>query len=597
MNHSFTGLSPVISHKQLEWTNSSGVRSGLRNKNHYPQPIQQTATILSQSSYAKSIAVPSKHYILDGFLLLEATNMSFPDDGRQAVLSGRGFTGVEDTDLAFFTGLLYLDVSDNFLSLHVFGILPRLKELRLACNRISSITNLEGFDRLQILDLSYNMLNIESVAALAILPSLRELDLCGNNLEDLPDDICDFPCLEKLLLEHNRIDNNEIFNVLCDVPKLRVLSVAYNFLTSIPVESCRDEDCFRLLENLDLSFNYFAKEQHLVPIVGILRLDKLMLYGNPVLGPTGEDPLYAYIPDLEECAIHAREGLAGRVLEIVTEAPKKKVARGGTQGTGLGRQATYRDFSITKVQTAPIFCQNREGYGAPTKSLFAQALELARQERQEKQSILPDNTFLTSGANAAHVLPVSPSMPQPKSARATDHFKSSFPDGLFARNSYLPEESEGLPNVIMSRGLLGGGDLIKPALPLATALRALRFALQHPLSDADQIPPSSLVPVTDCTRPNKIAQMRQLPKRALAAAAPVARDDGAKNRSATTRTMQQLDDVLDGLNSNTEELVRSSATKGPDSVMVKGITKPSTGIRKLVKLVNKVVADTDMSAV
>lgn len=595
-----TGLSPVITYKQMDFNNSTESNRSLRNKNHYPQPIQQIASISTTQPSYRNIAAASKRYILDGFLLLEATNMSFPDDGRQAMLSGRGFTGVEDADLAFFTGLLYLDVSENFLELHVFGVLPRLQELRLACNRISSIESLEGFQKLQTLDLSYNMLTIASVAALTVLPSLKELDLCGNNLEDLPEDICDFPCLEKLLLEHNRIDNNDIFNVLCDVPKLRVLSLAYNFLTAIPEESCRDEDCFRLLENLDLSFNYFAKEQHLTPIVRILRLDKLMLYGNPVLGPTGEDPLFTYIPDLEEWAVGAREGLSSRSLEIVTEAPKKKKGVNRSQGGGLGRQATYKDFTMAKVEAVPIFSQNREGFGAPSKTLFTQALELARKERLDKTSIVPDTTFLTSGANTAYIPPSSPTASrQARSSRLPDRFQSSFPDGFFADSTALQEDGDDLPGNIMSRGFLGGGSLIKPAMPLATALRALRFALQHPLSDADHIPQSSLAPVTDYTRPNKIVQIRQLPKRTLmnstlaSPATTTAQDSRHQNRIAARRTMDQLGDVLNDLNANTEDLVRSSVARGPDSVMVKGLMKPNTGIRKLVKMVNKVVSDTD----
>ena len=63
---------------------------------------------------------------LDGFLLLEKSNMSFPDDSRQAVLSKMRLKNIVKEDLTFFTGLISLDVSENFLEIAPFGVLPKL---------------------------------------------------------------------------------------------------------------------------------------------------------------------------------------------------------------------------------------------------------------------------------------------------------------------------------------------------------------------------------------------------------------------------------------------------------------------------------------
>jgi hypothetical protein len=76
---------------------------------------------------------------LDGFKLLEATGMGFPEDGRAAILSDKMLTNVVEDDLSFFTGLLKLDVSENKLKLNYFSCLPRLKELRIACNMIKTV--------------------------------------------------------------------------------------------------------------------------------------------------------------------------------------------------------------------------------------------------------------------------------------------------------------------------------------------------------------------------------------------------------------------------------------------------------------------------
>lgn len=152
--------------------------------------------------------------------------------------------GVVEDDLSFFTGLLKLDVSENKLKLNYFSNLPRLKELRMACNMIRGIDGLSGFARLQSLDLSYNAVTAESIRQLYALPSLRELDLCGNELRELPEDFYRFSTLEKVLLEHNMIKDNYVFDILSKVPKLRDVTLAYNSLSAVPMRVAQ-EGCFK----------------------------------------------------------------------------------------------------------------------------------------------------------------------------------------------------------------------------------------------------------------------------------------------------------------------------------------------------------------
>lgn len=196
------------------------------------------------STVIKTETVPSK--VLDGFALLEATGMGFPEDGRRADLSGQGYGEVIPEDLEFFTGIVYLDGSDNNFALKSFEILPRLRELRLVCNHISHIDDIEGFEKLQYLDVSYNKLTVESIEKLENLPVLRDLDISGNDINRLPGSMERFAALQRLIAEHNNMSDNSIFLDLCQIPQLRELSLGYNMLSCVPPEACT-EGSFRFV--------------------------------------------------------------------------------------------------------------------------------------------------------------------------------------------------------------------------------------------------------------------------------------------------------------------------------------------------------------
>ena len=195
--------------------------------------------------------------ILDGFYLLEASGVSFPEDIVQITLSDKGLSKAELQDLTYFTNLLYADFSENKMNLLIFTAFPRLSELRLAYNEIQHIGgDLRGFYNLLYLDLSYNLLTLQSVQNLCALENLKDLNLCGNNLHTLPENMHEFQSIEKLSLEYNKLDDNYIFNILSEMPNLREIGLSNNCLSMIP-EDIREG--FKLLEFLDISFNYFLK--------------------------------------------------------------------------------------------------------------------------------------------------------------------------------------------------------------------------------------------------------------------------------------------------------------------------------------------------
>jgi Leucine-rich repeat (LRR) protein len=204
---------------------------------HYPIPIIQGQKPSSEETKTIPTITTTnglKKNEIDGFYLLEASGISFPEDLQHLILSDRKLTSVVEDDLTYFTELLYLDVSENYLSLYSFGALPKLRELRLACNHITNLQELFGFHQLMYLDLSYNSIHFESLTYLCDLPILKELDLSGNQLKNLPTNFQHLEHLEKLILQYNKLDQTNIFHILGALPLLRSLDVSNNYFSSFP---------------------------------------------------------------------------------------------------------------------------------------------------------------------------------------------------------------------------------------------------------------------------------------------------------------------------------------------------------------------------
>jgi hypothetical protein len=58
---------------------------------------------------------------------------------------------------------------------------------------------------------------------------------------------------------------------------------------------------YRVLETLDLACNYFNSEPAIEAATRLPRVSTIKLYGNPILGETGEDPIYIYIEGNSPC--------------------------------------------------------------------------------------------------------------------------------------------------------------------------------------------------------------------------------------------------------------------------------------------------------
>ena len=147
-------------------------------------------TNLTTSSIVFQKAAPIRK--LQGFLLLKVGAVELPGELERVTIENKGLNSVETGDLEYFTNLNYADFGENELEMESLSNLPNLCELRLNCNSISSLGDCSGFKKLEVLDLSYNNLagQIRSaVLSLATIPNLRSLDLSGNALQFLPEEM------------------------------------------------------------------------------------------------------------------------------------------------------------------------------------------------------------------------------------------------------------------------------------------------------------------------------------------------------------------------------------------------------------------------
>lgn len=66
--------------------------------------------------------------------------------------------------------------------------------------------------------------------------------------------------------------------------------MAFNYLSAVRLSPEGAKHPFPQLEDLDLGFNYIAHESGLDGLALLERLQRVILYGNPLAGSTGEDP-------------------------------------------------------------------------------------------------------------------------------------------------------------------------------------------------------------------------------------------------------------------------------------------------------------------
>ncbi len=132
--------------------------------------------------------------LLDGFLILFSCRVKLPHEAITSKLASQSIVAVVEEDLCYFQNLSSLDLSDNKVRLEQLTNLKQLTELNLQYNSIFEIPELshEDFPALEILNLSYNKLSFASIQSLMFIKRLKVLDLTGNGLNVIPNEMGQF---------------------------------------------------------------------------------------------------------------------------------------------------------------------------------------------------------------------------------------------------------------------------------------------------------------------------------------------------------------------------------------------------------------------
>mmetsp|Transcript_46064 Transcript_46064/g.144146 ORF Transcript_46064/g.144146 Transcript_46064/m.144146 type:complete len:790 (-) Transcript_46064:347-2716(-) len=547
--------------------------------------IRSLRTVAEARAEIQSI-VPRRERILDGYLLLEVARAHLPTDAEHVDCSNRGLTKVTEDDIRFFTKLRFLDVSSNHeLQPRDFALLPALEDLRMQCNGLYTLDPVMPqlgagpfFECLTRLDLSYNCLDAEGVAELAALPWLEELDLTGNGIELLPprNVMSGFSRLAKLVLERNHLeDSARLFHSVARMPALRELCLAYNFIAEVPspalleasglmddgstaspkpeqdgggeedepgaagaaeteadAEAARapapqtDEEGMRWrfpqLQTLDLAFNFIEHEAYLAGICHFPRIQRVFLYGNPLLGGSGEDgkgkPLQMLLDAFKASQVGWTGGGPG--LQLVTEAPRRRIADRSTQ------RSAYTGHEVTSVDNKPLpraqdFLEAGNKIledtikrdkavqkeievlkGRHSKSILAKTIMSMPQSFMASQEKADD--FFVTGVDAGgfpedQANPAGDSMEASKTSSAASMHNQATAE-LSTYENWINSLVQGLPSSLLKKHVNS-----KPKDPgkLRTAMHALRYALDHPLSshNDDDIPDPPVIEYVDMTRP------------------------------------------------------------------------------------------------
>ena len=479
------------------------------------------------------------------------------------------------------------------------------------------------------------------MSTLDALPNLRELDLNGNDLRMLPVDMYRFQSLEKLLLENNKIADNNVFPILCTMPNLREISLAYNFLSEIIPECC-GEGYFSTLEGIDLSYNYISDENRINGLVYLPRIQKIILYGNPLLGPTGEDPLQAYVEDLVNLSFSVKERANNAPLEIITEIPRKR--RPLKKGELLGRQTLYRNFEITYVDGSDrIDGKDNADWRATGNTIkFEPTRKMEQAQSHENDS--SSFTFLTAPVqpsdkgdnernaerivsdvmgkvagsigltNSAEIL----ALRDVATARRTPHTLTA--EGS---NETLPKLNsddgdndfdDKVPFGLFTKSLADASNLTTHQVTMTTAVQSLKHALKNPLTNYSEVPAKGFLPPHNYVRQTKASKIRQMPRvqptidpekyekiadklkkqnkyqRGLAEGS----DEKAARIKARDKTLAQIEDVLDSLNESTDQMVTPAGGRNASLDAMRNFARPQTGISSLVNVMNEVVTELGM---
>lgn len=308
--------------------------------------------------------------VLDGFLLLSASGCEDPEEVESVTLQASQLERAVREDLLYFQNLFFLDVSENMLLLEDLLFLGGLETLHLTYNQISSLLALhdvvqwqelhhkfilgecipesksrpsadtlknlfssveKGLRRVEkevqeksgeqardttsfgillphltALNLSFNRIPSLHISFLAYFPSLRQLDLSGNNLRFLPEDLSCLRLVSHLALESNNFsiffsassspsssafpaysgEARHLFQSLSTMPSLVEVNLNRNNIECVPPLTYRPSNCscfYPALKVIGLTHNPIKTVDYLLPLTSLhLTLRRIVLSNTPL---------------------------------------------------------------------------------------------------------------------------------------------------------------------------------------------------------------------------------------------------------------------------------------------------------------------------
>jgi hypothetical protein len=422
---------------------------------------------------------------LDGFTLLEAARVEDPEDAIEAVLNNCRLGGAVAEDLSYFSRLRYLDVGENQVQLASLAPLVSLEELHLHCNGLTTIdvpvmdegdVEIAAFPLLHTLNLSYNLLSSQSLEKLSMLTSLRLLDLSYNSLgdSDFPPDLSYLRNLECLSLEKNNLSaHEEVFSALASIPSLRELNLNQNLFEQIP----KLQFPFEKLQVLSVAHNRLSTYESLLACLDCPAITTVIAHGNPVdLFPADKQAL---MEDFEDSSVQIMFDSS----EVLPKRPP----------VGIFYQAAAQ--TLQKVNTTlPRVPKDKK-----KRKKKAQKSEIMPELRMEQ---LPRESFFITGGDGAPIIEEhddsASEVSEEDAAQEAPHeevISSRSNQFRSLRGSAASTTRPGSigsvfsSNLMTSRSIaqtpptLRRGTMVRPRpQTMKTALNALKYALEHPLT-------------------------------------------------------------------------------------------------------------------
>ena len=325
---------------------------------------------------------------LDGFLLLERGHVEFPEDLEQINLCGFRLTNVVDQDLTYFTNLAAADFGENELSLESFYGFPSIEELHLYCNNVRrvprNIAVSEAYEKLRVLNLSYNLLTCEEISYAVQFRNLEELDLTGNTLRSVPKNIGEMENLKILNISSNMLEQASDWHALAQIPNLRELNASKNEFKTIPATT---KESFPHLQWINIAHNRISDESDLKGLMSCTRLFCIVLHDNPLT--------------LNTAICRSEVTINGRVVSLVTDPPSSSLSS-SSGGDDLVTDAStaytgsYTSFQMCKNLQRPSPTRRQKHHKAPVSPV--ERLRASRKHnskrRHHQQPLSPGSSVL-----------------------------------------------------------------------------------------------------------------------------------------------------------------------------------------------------------